>query len=81
MTLASLVVVFVITWWCVFFMALPWGNRAPEESGEGFAESAPERPRLWIKAAVTTAIALVITWGIHYVVIHDLISFREMVAQ
>ncbi len=80
MTWFSVVVVFVIIWWLVFFMALPIGVRSPDEAGievePGHASSAPVRPRLGLKAGVTTAISLVL-WGIAYWVIEaDLISFR-----
>ena len=39
------IVVFVIIWWVVFFMALPIGVRSPDEAGveveQGHATSAP----------------------------------------
>ncbi|HLB07801.1 MAG TPA: DUF1467 family protein, partial [Alphaproteobacteria bacterium] len=56
MTPVTIVLIFVIVWWLVFFMVLPYGNRpgAPSELPAGAVESAPERPRLWLKAAITT---------------------------
>ena len=74
------IVVFVIVWWLVFFTTLPWGVRAPHEVGvpvePGHAPSAPVRPRLWLKAAVTTGITAVI-WVIIYIAIdRDWVSFR-----
>ncbi len=75
----GIAVVFAITWWLVFFMALPFGVRPPDEPGPGHAPSAPERPRLAIKAAVTTAIAATLTGLAVAAVEHDLISFREWV--
>ena len=73
-------VVYVILWWIVFFMALPWGVKAPhevgEEVGEGHAPSAPVHPRLWLKTAVVTVISAIL-WGVvYYVTVSDLISFR-----
>ncbi len=80
MTWFSGIVVFVIIGWLVFFMALPIGVRSPDEAGievePGHASSAPVRPRLGLKAGITTAISVVL-WGIAYWVIEaDLISFR-----
>lgn len=74
-------VVFVIIWWLVFFTTLPFGVRAPHEVGEevgaGHADGAPVRPRLWLKAGITTAITAAL-WGVAYAVIaYDLISFRQ----
>ncbi len=72
-------VVFAITWWLVFFVTLPFGVRAPEKPGPGHAPSAPENPRLALKAAITTAIAASITGLAAAAVEYDLIAFREMV--
>jgi predicted secreted protein len=71
------IMVYVIVWWLVLFTVLPFGNRAPDEVQPGTVESAPERPRLWIKALVTTVIASLI-WGVIYWIIEsDLITFRS----
>ena len=73
-------VAFIVIWWIVFFMALPWGARSPhelgEEPGQGHAASAPVKPRLWLKVAIVTAISLAL-WGVfYYVNVNDLISFH-----
>jgi predicted secreted protein len=60
MGLVSGVVVYQVIWWMVLFMVLPHGNRPPEEVEEGHATSAPERPRVWMKIGITTAIATVL---------------------
>jgi predicted secreted protein len=73
------VVVFIIIWWVVVFMVLPWGARPPENPEPGHAPSAPENPQMLKKALVTTALAAVIWLGIYAVVESDLVSFREIV--
>jgi len=78
MGVTSIIVVFVIVWWCVFFMALPWGNRPTADPEPGHVESAPAKPRLWLKAGITTAVAAVLTVGIFFAIDAELISFREM---
>ncbi|HEX2116641.1 MAG TPA: DUF1467 family protein [Alphaproteobacteria bacterium] len=78
MTLATGIAVYVVVWWIVLFAVLPWGVRPPETLVPGQAESAPENPRLLLKAAVTTVVAGIIWAGIYLVVRSDLISFREM---
>ena len=57
----TLSAVFVVVWWILLFMVLPWGVRPPETAEPGHAESAPERPRLLLKFAVTTVLALALT--------------------
>jgi predicted secreted protein len=71
------VMVYVILWWLVFFAALPFGVRTPGE-GEvetGHATSAPVRPRLWLKAGVTTLVAAVLWAGVYWLVASDILSF------
>ena len=78
MTIVTGLVVYIILWWLVLFMVLPWGIRAPEELAPGHVASAPAAPRLWLKFGVTTGIATVL-WTIAYVVIEaGLISFRDL---
>jgi predicted secreted protein len=64
-------------WWVVIFAVLPWGVRVPETHQPGHATSAPERPLLWRKAAITTAIAAVIWIGVYLLVESDLVTLRE----
>ena len=70
MTWFSAILVYVIVWWLVFFMSLPIGARSYHEAGEdvesGNVESAPMRPRLWLKAGISTVIAAVLTVIIYF---------------
>ena len=68
--------VYIITWWLVFFCVLPWGNRPPEDPEIGHANSAPTNPRLLMKAAITSGIAAVIFTVFWFVADAGLINFR-----
>jgi predicted secreted protein len=72
------IAVYIVIWWLVIFMVLPWGVH-PIEQGDvekGHAASAPLRPRMRRKVAITTAIAAVL-WLITYAIIEsNVISFR-----
>jgi predicted secreted protein len=57
----TLSAVFVVVWWIVLFMVLPWGAQPPEVVEPGFAESAPARPRILLKFLITTVIAAALT--------------------
>ena len=70
------IVVYVIVWWMVLFAVLPWGNRPPETPEPGHATSAPEKPRLALKFAVTTGIATLVFLMIWWLFESDLISLR-----
>ncbi len=80
MTWFSAALVFVVVWWLVFFMSLPIGARSYHEAGEnvdvGNAPSAPMRPRIWMKAGISTLIAVVLTIGIYFLIDSGALSFR-----
>ncbi len=75
---ATALATYVIIWWLVMFMVLPWGVRRiePEDLGEGADPGAPENPRMLMKVAVTTGISGVIFGLVYLVVISGVISFR-----
>ncbi len=60
----GILVVFVIAWWLAFFVTLPFGIRPIENPEPGHAPGAPARPRVWLKAAIATVAAGVITGAI-----------------
>ena len=72
-------ITFIISWWMVFFMALPWGVRRQDDPEPGHEAGAPENPRLWLKVAVTTGIAVVITALVWVAVDLGWISIRDNV--
>ena len=72
------IAVYAMVWWVVLFAVLPWGVRPADRPGPGHATGAPERPRMWLKAAITSLIAAAIWGGIYMVVESDWISFRDM---
>ena len=75
MTFATGLIVFVIVWWLVLFMVLPWGIRREEAPEEGHEPGAPANPRIVLKLAVTTVIACVVWAGIYWAIDADLIHF------
>lgn len=78
MGLITFAAIFFTVWWTVLFAVLPWGVRTPEQAEPGMADSAPQKPRLLLKFAVTTVLAALITVGIWLVYHSGLISFRDM---
>ncbi len=65
MTWLTGAMVYVVIWWMVLLMVLPWGVKVPENPEPGHATSAPQNPMMWRKALITTLIAAVL-WGIAY---------------
>ena len=77
MSVLNIALVFLIAWWLGWFLTLPFGFRTPDKIERGHASSAPERPRLVIKAVIATAIACVITGVVVVIVLSGWIDLRE----
>ena len=76
MTWTSSIVMFVIIWWMVFFAVLPWGIRRAGDEALGHDAGAPARPRLALKAAVTTGIAVLLFGVACWLVQSKYVSFH-----
>ena len=70
------VVTFLLVWWLVLFMVLPFGAKPPDEVEPGMATSAPAKPRIALKFLITTAIALVVTALILWLIDSGLIRLQ-----
>lgn len=70
--------VFVVVWWLVLFITLPFGVRRTEEADlePGQEPGAPAKPMMWRKMAATTIITIVLWCIFYYVDYAGLISFR-----
>jgi predicted secreted protein len=70
MSLVSALAIYFIIWWVVLFAVLPIGVRSQLENDNvtlGTEHGAPARPALARKAAITTAVSLVV-FGLFYLV-------------
>ena len=80
MNIATIILVYVVVWWMVFFAALPIGVRSQHESEEEITEGtepgAPSNPNLLKKAFYTSVIATVLTVGYYFLVESGIVSFR-----
>ena len=72
------IVVYILLWWWVFFMTLPFGVKRAEVVEEGHDIAAPQKPHLWKKVAATTIIAIVLWLGVDALIAADIFSFRRM---
>ena len=73
MSFVSGLVVYILLWWWVFLMTLPFGVKAPDAIEPGHATSAPAKPMLWRKAGVTTVIAAVLFALVYWVIVSQFI--------
>ena len=74
MDAVSTLVVFLLLWWWVFLMSLPFGVRTEETPEAGHAPSAPRRPMLLRKGLAATVIAAALTFVVDWVISAKIIS-------
>jgi predicted secreted protein len=78
MTWFTGVVLYALIWWTTLFAILPIGTRPVSDADPASGwRGAPERPRLWRKALMTTAVAAVIWLGCYAIISSDWLSFRS----
>ena len=78
MDFVSGLVVFILLWWWVFLMSLPFGIKTPEQVENGHATSAPEQPMLRRKVSISTAIALILFVIIYWIIDTGLVSLSQL---
>lgn len=78
MSVVGVIVVFMVTWWLVFFMVLPVGVRMEETLEAGHASSAPRNPRIKAKMLLTTAVAVVLTGLFFFLMTQGYLDFIEI---
>ena len=76
MDFVSGLVVYILLWWWVFLMSLPFGVSPPAEIKQGYATSAPAKPMLWRKMAASTLIAAALFAVVYLVIRSGVISFQ-----
>lgn len=76
MTTFTTILTFVIVWWLVLFMVLPFGAAPPDDIQAGNARSAPAKPRMLIKILITTALAACLTAAVIWFLQSGFIEIR-----
>jgi len=71
--------IYLVIWWLVLFMVLPWGVRTigDDDVAKGHAPSAPQKPRMLTKMAVTTVVAAIVFAVVYVVAETGMVSLRE----
>jgi predicted secreted protein len=70
------IVVYFLVWWVTLFAVLPLWVTPADPDDPGYAAGAPVRPRLLLKATITTAVSAVIWLVIFALVKSPWLSFR-----
>ncbi len=78
MTFTESLVVYIIIWWLVLFMVLPWGISQvnPDDLMPGEDPGSPAKGRMVMKLGITSVISAALL-GVYYLVATSgMISFR-----
>jgi predicted secreted protein len=81
MSLPFAIATYLICWWMVLFIVLPWGVRSQEDEGEvaeGSEPGAPVVPHIWRKFAITTIVAALIFAPIYAVIEYRVIPLESI---
>ena len=78
MDIVSGIVVYILLWWWVLFMVLPFGAKAPKKVEKGHATSAPAKPHMALKLAITTGFSAVLFFIIYFIIASGIFSFRDL---
>ena len=54
------ILLFILIWWIVFFISLPFKIAIPENQTKGHASSSPKKTYIGFKVIITTTISLLI---------------------
>ncbi|HEU0118875.1 MAG TPA: DUF1467 family protein [Alphaproteobacteria bacterium] len=81
MPLFSSIMVFVISWWMIFFCVLPLNIQSITKPTDGTMPGAPVNPGLKRKIVITTVITFFVWLAIDLLVRADIISFHDIAAR
>ena len=76
MSLLTLIFTYIIVWWVVIFMVLPWGNKQPKFPEKGMAYGAPHNPNIKKKMIATTIISFLILGMIYALIEMNIVDIR-----
>jgi predicted secreted protein len=76
MNVFTTAITFVVIWWLILFMVLPFGAAPPDDVDRGHASSAPAKPRMLIKLLITTGLAICATLLAQWLLESGLIEIR-----
>lgn len=76
MDIVSIIVVFILSWWMILFMVLPWGIEMEGPNSEGNLPGAPKNHNLKKKLIITTSISFCLTILISVLITYNVVDFR-----
>jgi predicted secreted protein len=78
----TMLAIYFIVWWLVFFTVLPWGVRSQEEHADvvlGTDPGAPRVPALKTKVLWTTAVSAIVFAIFYWAFVTKAVAFEDLV--
>ena len=69
--------IYLIVWWTMLFIVLPWGNKRPHSHEVGMGAGAPANPNIKKKMIATTLLSFVVLAIVWVCMDMNIIDFRE----
>jgi predicted secreted protein len=77
----TILAIYFIVWWLVFFTVLPWGVRSQEEQADVVHGSDPGAPvvhGLGIKVVWTTVVSAIVFGAFYWAYVTKAVSFEDL---
>lgn len=81
MSIFTGIILYIMLYWLVIFMVLPWGNQPSEQTDLGNATGAPANPRMRQKFIITAFVAAALWLIVFALIKFDVIDFYEIAKQ
>ena len=78
MEISSFVVIFILSWWLILFMILPWGVEMVGVNDDGNLAAAPKKHNIKKKMLITTVFAIIVTIIIYAIIQSGIVDFRSI---
>ena len=72
----SAILVYIVIWWLVLFMVLPFGVKREENVQPGHDSGAPQKPHMWKKVLATSLISAILWLVAYFVITSGMIEVR-----
>ena len=79
MSIGNHIFLYMLLWWVIFFMTLPFGVKIPLHIPAGHATSAPERPWMGWKIGATFVVAALVYGIIWFAIDYFQFSFIDFI--
>ena len=80
MSLLEIIIFFLVVWWPIFFILLPFGyEQLPQKKNFRFAKSAPKKPNILYKFIFATTFSILTTFIFWFLSYYNIFSLKKLI--